>query len=785
MPKQPAFEPRTFFLNEQHELAAAEAAGGGGSPKFGHIDWEQKGKTISTSLVDAKASIESSTDPLKDRRYFLVAVPARVPKTTTNEKKSSTGEFEEDTNFRGAQSRAFRRLGLDLIDVHDDGTATVHATAARLDQLAATSKALGAEGLREKARWAPIERFGLVGWQYRLDTEWLDSLGASERSDVVFELQPLLTRLEVEEVIAFLALHLRSRRGDGLVARGRDFSGRSWVRGHAEPDQLRSIAEAVFSIQSIHSPLVTQFNASPAKAKPKLQRGDITRRATQLQSPPLPTIAVFDTGIRANHPVLEPYRVGTYRHPDSSAPFLGDHGCFVASRVVFGDIEAPEQLGPGTCAFFDAMVAWADDRIDDKVVLEAGQAVVATQPGVRVFNFSFGDSLPLASYSPIVRRERLILVQDLDNFVFARDILVVVSAGNTPPTQVPNDPYPQHFEDPDWRMGAWPSGMNTLTCGALAGDDNSTALAARRGWPSPFTRTGPGIADAPVPEFAAAGGDVADDWSLRRGFGVLGCSGDGLWEDRPGTSFAAPLLAREAAFAFAQLQGVCAPGARPYGVTVKAFLALTAALPVTPGLPRAVATATVGRGVASARRLTAPASNSAVYVWQGMLDGPGLVSRLQVPIPNNWLSAAKRPELRVVCCWDPPVNAAVEEVWSCRHVTLHFKRGPGAQTLRAKGRSHRSYPLIDRRYELAPQETAGAVDDSPWLIEMSYDVTAEYCPGIEFTPKQRVGLVLELADADEEPVSPQPFIQALPIAPTMVRLSVEPTALPAAIMIRT
>ena len=53
-------------------------------------------------------------------------------------------------------TQIFGRLGLDLIQVNPDGTATVHARGDAFDRLLASSEQLDALGPREKARWAKI-----------------------------------------------------------------------------------------------------------------------------------------------------------------------------------------------------------------------------------------------------------------------------------------------------------------------------------------------------------------------------------------------------------------------------------------------------------------------------------------------------------------------------------------------------------------------------------------------------------------------------------------------------
>jgi hypothetical protein len=70
-------------------------------------------------------------------------------------------------------------------------------------------------------------------------------------------------------------------------------------------------------------------------------------------------------------------------------------------------------------------------------------------------------------------------------------------------------------------------------------------------------------------------------------------------------------------------------------------------------------------------------------------------------------------------------------------------------------------------------------------LELEYRETADYSPGIDFTPQQRVAFAAELFDAGETPLSPQGFLQALPIAATMTRLSIQPVVVRNPVIIKT
>jgi hypothetical protein len=174
-------------------------------------------------------------------------------------------------------------------------------------------------------------------------------------------------------------------------------------------------------------------------------------------------------------------------------------------------------------------------------------------------------------------------------------------------------------------------------------------------------------------------------------------------------------------------------------------------------------------------------------VWQGLLETQKDVARVQLPVPRDWLLSATAPRLRIVWAWDPPVHDAVPELWACRRVTLHVKPIPDGKALRGGKAAHRSYPIIDREFDIAParlDEAKLMPSSDVWILELSYEEIAEYYPGIEFSPLQRVAFAAELYDAGEKPQSPQVSVQRLPIAATMVRLSVARVAVASPVIIK-
>jgi len=777
--------PRTYYLNEQHELSRSETPGGGRIPQYVGIDWAAKGKLIGSALNAVKAQISASTDPLRGEHYFVLAKPvSQVEKKSENRRIAPNGTVQEEIEFAGDDSRIFRRLGLDLVEVTADGDAIVHMRPDRLDQLVTTAQMLDEAGARERVRWAGLNDFGLIPRQLRVDDNWLSSLKAHTATDAVVEFQPLLARAEVDVLLQALASLLKTERKEGFTGLGTDFSGRHWLKGKVTPETIRGIAEAFYSVQTLHSPLLSFVTLAKRSGRVRtVPVASIDQTPEDVSA--LPTVAVLDTGVPTDHAILKKFRRGSYVAPDSYGQPLGDHGSFVASRVVFGDPDFGHNLPstpPASCQYYDALIATSIFDIDAKSVTGAIGTVVATAPDIRVFNLSF-DTIPLDQLDFAKRREHLILVQDLDNQIFRNDVLVVVSAGNSTLGVQPAKAYPLNYDDPQWQLGAWARSFNSLTCGSLVGRLYPGGLASL-GWPSPFTRVGPGLSKSPKPDFAAPGGNTDAALAFVKGMGVQGLTSAGLWEDKSGTSFAAPLLAREAAFAMQSLQKICQQGARPYAVTVKAFLALTAIPHQLNGPVLPLAERALGRGVASSTRIEKPISKSAVLIWQGMLGGPGEVARVKLPIPKDWCDKAKKPRLNLVVCWDPPVNAAASDLWATRKVTAHLKPSLNSPSLYGSRGGHASYPAIDRVYDLRKLPKDAIRDGDDWLLELHYEQIADYYLGLEFSLQQRVAFAAEIEDVDEEPVNPHEFLQALPNAITMSRLSIPPQGVTTPVLIR-
>jgi len=758
-------KPKNYFLNEQHELSRGEARGGGRQNSFPGIDWAQKGQDLEASLSGVRRKIRASIDPLRESHYFMCALPVASVEKASTAKNATGGVKQEPTNFRGSHSKVFKRLGLDLLSVTDDGVALVHAPTYQIEKLTSIAASLGSAGKQEQNRWVCLDSFELIPLPRKVDASWLATIGG-DSTETIIELQPMLNRAEIDSVIRTLADYLQRSDREKILGAGKDYSGRQWLRAVLGPQAIRDVATEFQSVQSLHQPLLSKIAATGGS------KGGVKGQLGTALSGDWPCVGVLDTGAPEDSSLNEFCRQH-YVAANSAGVALGEHGTLVASRVVYGDPDGPEQAQPG-CRFLDIAIPRDANHVDDKLVVTALAGAGPAFPDVRVFNLSFGHFTPIGQFSELERRERLAQVRELDNFIFAEDILVVVAAGNTAPGVLPNAAYPNHFLDPHWALSPWPAGFNTLTCGSFVRVPGEGGLVGRAGWPSPFTRVGPGVASCPKPDFAASGGDVSASYQYAPGLGVWCRSSGGLWEDHSGTSYAAPILAREAAFAFQLLRDNLPSGARVFACAVKVFLALTATLPEAPPGLESFFQRSLGFGTASSHFLTAPPADRAIFLWQGVLAAEKEMIRLQLPIPAEWLAKSKSPRIRIVLAWETPVNDAASDVWACRNVHVRLKAHPEGKAIRGSKRRHKHYTIASRVYDLGKdtltrQELVARGD--MWIVEIWYEDLAEYFPEFDFSPQQRVALAAELRDLGDRPTSPQSFLQTLPVTQSMVRLS--------------
>lgn len=797
-------KPRNFFLNQAHELARTARDGGGGPPKLDmNINWATKAASLLNDFRKVRTTIEHSIDPLRNHRYYFLASPeASITKKTENQQNNRKGitSISVPVDYRGNDSRVVQRLGFDLIYVTEKGQAVIHVVPLDLARIENSLRSIDQLGILEKIRWAYLQGFDVIPWDNKINPGWIRSIESRKSpTDAIIQLHPLMNRTEAEEVILQIQIQLNKKANEQFISGGMDYSGRRWVRGVFSPQTLLHFAERYYSIQSITAPASTPLSVNTKKPSTVAASHRTIPQSGKKALGQLPIVGILDAGVPKDHPTLAEYCVGSFVHPDNlvTEPTC-EHGSITASRTVFGAVDFSsgmdmDSLSP-ECRFIDinvADVSLDEDLkiINDQIVLPSIDACLgqSTFKDVRVFNMSFSDHKPLALHQETDKRQRMFTIQDLDNLIFARDIIVIAAAGNTDQGVQPTTAYPNNYLDPAWGLGHWASSFNSLTCGSFASRVAPNGICKISGAPSPFCKVAPGVANSLKPDFSAPGGDFTEDYRFKAGLGEWAVTDKNDWADFSGTSLAAPLLARQCAIAFQLLKNHCASDVQPFGVTVKAILALSAHRPTLPENLVELTLRTLGRGVASADLLANPDSNSAVFIWQGVLLDHKEIAKIQIPIPLSWRKDASKPIVEIAVSWDTPTNAAVEKIYGCRKVVVHLRPSIDSDAVQPKRRrspvgTSDTYPLFTRTYDITDKPRKPYPQHDIWILELYYEQKIMNPAGRAIPPQQRVGIALRLRDDSDRPVSPQSFVQALPISQSMLILGQpNPVLIPARI----
>lgn len=326
-------------------------------------------------------------------------------------------------------------------------------------------------------------------------------------------------------------------------------------------------------------------------------------------------VLILDSGVTANHPMLAPAMGEAAVFPaelgerDGLGAADGDqrlhgHGTAVSGFAVWGrpDEAVKRASLQAEVALFSARILDENGEYDPDLLVEhqletAVRYFLDTYPQCRVINLSLGD--PRVVFSDGDRQTRLAArIDQLAYDLQMRNVLFVISTGNY-------NHEPEHHRDhvddyPAYLLGR-PAGLIepstaalALTVGGLSDGGHPArlasvagrrAIAATREYPSPFTRTGPGVGGMLKPDLVEFAGDYAYDPS---GAVKLDTSDPGLGLPTTnrsfappegqllravnGTSFAAPAVAHTAARLFNRY-----PDATPN--LIRALLADSAQVP--------------------------------------------------------------------------------------------------------------------------------------------------------------------------------------------------------------
>lgn len=237
-----------------------------------------------------------------------------------------------------------------------------------------------------------------------------------------------------------------------------------------------------------------------------------------------PAIIVLDSGILSGHPLLK-NGVGDAISLFSGYDGIDDvgHGTMVAGVALYGDIKecadtgcfhppvwilsAKVMRGVRDPETGDIVASYDEEHLLENQILQALQSFTERYNNARVVNISFGDPALCISGG----KQQSMLASFIDELAHEHHLMFVIATGNNDEMDFP-DKYPHYlYEDGErCRIVDPASSVYALTVGSITQDYVSYKaegiLAPHQGYPSPFTRAGPGLNGMIKPELVEAGG---------------------------------------------------------------------------------------------------------------------------------------------------------------------------------------------------------------------------------------------------------------------------------------
>ena len=254
----------------------------------------------------------------------------------------------------------------------------------------------------------------------------------------------------------------------------------------------------------------------------------------------LPCVVVIDGGIDFSaRPEIEPYVADHFEYEHNIYNNYS-HGTAVASRIIFGeniDIQIKTGILKPKARVIDACVFDTDNLTED-VLIEKIKNIVEKYHNVsRIYNLSVNSGMP------IDQNNMSLLGYEIDALIQKYNIIFTISSGNHNIWQVTDD-YSNIIDDDDAIIASPAESVLALTVGAVNNEDDPNSL-TKKDEVSPYSRIGLGFAQNEKPDIVAYGGNVSV--ANKTNFGITAISNNGQIVTTSGTSFAAPIIASNAA----------------------------------------------------------------------------------------------------------------------------------------------------------------------------------------------------------------------------------------------
>jgi subtilisin family serine protease len=598
----------------------------------------------------------------------------------------------------------FRRAGLRVLDGSDSRVIVAFADD---PALAAFNERLDAmqAGPREGQKAEPYAAFfdaidGLRTMEPadRITDALRDSMNSADPADVL--------RLDVEcwhpddrdlaaEWLHDLAAAVEAAGGRVADRYRHDAAGLLLARVYLRADAIPTLAELDIVARIDVLPV-------PALTVPQLFGGD-PESLPRVEPPSArsPIVGIIDSGVRSAHPLL----AGAVIAADALGTGISEgedehgHGTMVAALILHGAIESAVARGVPLvplCRIVSARVLTASNEFPDEDLWERDLADAiewCAGQGASVINLSIGNRRAMLSTARQTSAAAVV-----DDLARTHGLTIVACTGNVPPVDYLGDVddatavhYLEHLLAGSANRLIDPApAMLALTVGGITTAGAATGLSSREsvvrvpmgrpGWPSPFTRVGPGVAGSVKPELVERAGTLGIESGRLVGTDAelsvvsAGALVDRLLTFSLGTSFAAPLVTRVAVAVKARFPEFTANMVRALVLLSSEQAKFGSELETARPSDRADAVRRLaGYGKPSIIRAIESTSHRVVLVAEDAIPIDG-VHIYELPIPSSFFASGGYRGIDVALAYDPRTRARRLDYLASR-MEFHVVRG--------------------------------------------------------------------------------------------------------------
>lgn len=617
----------------------------------------------------------------------LNAFFAKVKDSTLSDKVFFKIQTPEDVNlWTGKGSEIEKKIHAEIVGSPAKNIGYVSTNKSSFSSLVEQIERYNSsEDNKGKSNFAQIEKISEVTAEEKISSRYKTASSSSAfNGEALISLFPNLTSTENANYKALISKLLVAEKGailnecasdDGLILK---------VKGSKE--MMAKIAESILAVQSVDT--VDELFSPSSSAGENIESSVIVGINNSNAA-----ACIFDTGVATTSRFISGSLIG--EETPLGPPRDRDHGTFVASRIIYGDtIRDQVALGSmnpdvkvlSVCVFPHDGIGNKVSVTTEKLIETVRMTVERWYKKIRVYNLSLNLQSPDPTISSSITDDTVNpLAAELDNLAHKYDVLFVISAGNFPAKSQanPTEPYPYYFQREDSRISPPAEANLALTVGSLSNRENGGSL-AKKGFPSPFTRRGPGFGGYRKPDLIAHGGNFAANWNHMDDLSVAGihCTQEKVSYSN-GTSHAAPLVTRLAAHLFSNIPNSSSALIRAMIIHFTDPISME-------GYETEHAVNLSGNGVPNSEKILNSSQWEQSYLYQGEVDYR-MIHKIPFYVPEGLTNRKGRSifGIRITVAFNSETSRTLKSGYCKTHlrVNLHKKDSKGNLVQVANGTS--------------------------------------------------------------------------------------------------